>query len=76
MPQKTNFNFTDEKTEYKITTADLIVKIAKSPCRIAIYDKDMNLINSDDESFGVSFDNDEVRCFKKTSGWRKLLRSG
>ena len=25
----------------------------------------MNLINEDDKSFGVSFDCDEVRCFKK-----------
>lgn len=42
-----------------------MVKISKSPCRVAIYDKSMKLINSDDESFGVSFDNGDVRCFKK-----------
>ncbi len=65
LPAKTKFNFADEKTELKISTGELIVKITKSPCRIAIYDKEMNLINADDESFGVSFDNGEVRCFKK-----------
>jgi alpha-glucosidase len=65
LPHKTNFGFSDDKTDIKITTDELIVKITKSPCRIVIYDKEMNLINSDDESFGVSFDNDEVRCFKK-----------
>ena len=65
LPEKTNFAFTDEKTSLKIETDELIVKISKSPCRISVYDKNMNLINADEESFGVSFDNDEVRCFKK-----------
>jgi alpha-glucosidase len=65
LPQKTKFDFTDEKTNLKITTDELVVKISKSPCRVAVYDKDMKLINADDESFGVSFDNGEVRCFKK-----------
>lgn len=65
LPAKTKFDFADEKSGLKITTGGLIVKISKSPCRISIYDKDMNLINADDQSFGVSFDNDEVRCFKK-----------
>lgn len=65
LPKKTNFNFAHDKTDLKIITGELIVKIIKSPCRIAVYDKEMNLINSDDESFGVSFDNGEVRCFKK-----------
>jgi len=65
LPQKTKFDFSDEKTSYKISTDQLIIKVAKSPCRVSIYDKNMNLINTDEESFGVSFDNDEVRCFKK-----------
>lgn len=65
LPEKTKFTFTEEKTALKIETEELIVKISKSPCRVSIYDKNMNLINADEESFGVSFDNDEVRCFKK-----------
>lgn len=65
LPQKAEFAFTEEKSTLTISTNELIVKISKSPCRVTIYDKDMKLINADEESFGVSFDNDEVRCFKK-----------
>lgn len=65
LPPETDFTFDDGGDDYTLTTNELIVKISKSPCRVNIYDKDMNLINSDDEGFGVSFDNDEVRCHKK-----------
>lgn len=61
---KTNFNFADKKNYYEISTNEVIVRVNKTPCRVEIYDKDMNLINSDEKSFGVSFDNDEIRCHK------------
>lgn len=64
-PQKTNFNFKEESEFCSIVTDELIVKITKNPCRVLIYDKQMNLLNADEESFGVSFDADEVRCHKK-----------
>ncbi|MFA5805581.1 MAG: glycoside hydrolase family 31 protein [Melioribacteraceae bacterium] len=64
-PEKIKFDFKEEKEKFILTTNELTVHIKKNPCRISIYDKQMNLINSDEESFGVSFDNDEVRCFKK-----------
>lgn len=59
-----NYSFKENKDYYELSTTKLIVRISKSPCRISIYDKKMNLINRDDKSFGVSFDCDEVRCFK------------
>ncbi len=58
------FLLKDESDFYEVSTSDLIVRISKSPCRVSIYDKNMNLINEDEKSFGVSFDQDEVRCFK------------
>ncbi|MBI5730786.1 MAG: DUF4968 domain-containing protein, partial [Ignavibacteriales bacterium] len=64
-PEKIKFDFIEEKEKFILTTNELTVHIKKNPCRISIYDKQMNLLNSDEESFGVSFDNDEVRCFKK-----------
>ncbi|MEK6552213.1 MAG: TIM-barrel domain-containing protein, partial [Bacteroidota bacterium] len=64
-PEKIKFEFKKEKEKFVLTTKELTVHIKKNPCRISIYDKQMNLLNSDEESFGVSFDNDEVRCFKK-----------
>ena len=59
------FRFADDGKYLTISTGDLNVHIFKSPCRLKIYDKDMNLINEDDRSFGVGFDGNEVRCFKE-----------
>ena len=59
-----NYSFKEEKDFYEVSTSGLIARISKLPCRISIYDKQMNLINQDDKTFGVGFDNDEVRCFK------------
>jgi len=63
--EKTKFDFKEEKEKFVLTTEELIVNISKNPCRVSIYDKQMNLLNADEESFAVSFDNDEVRCHKK-----------
>ncbi|MBU2492104.1 MAG: glycoside hydrolase family 31 protein [Bacteroidetes bacterium] len=65
LPGKTNFSFKEEENHFLVTTGELNIQINKSPCRISIYDKDMNLINADEESFGVSFDSEEVRVHKK-----------
>ncbi len=59
------FRVRASRNEYEITTRELKVRIAKDPCRIGIYDLDGNLINEDEKSFGASYDNDEVRCFKR-----------
>ncbi|HKB87774.1 MAG TPA: glycoside hydrolase family 31 protein [Ignavibacteriaceae bacterium] len=58
------FSYSDHSDYYEIATKKLIVRVAKSPCRVSIYDNSMNLLNEDEKSFGVSFDADEVRCFK------------
>ncbi|HSD62162.1 MAG TPA: glycoside hydrolase family 31 protein, partial [Ignavibacteriaceae bacterium] len=58
------FDFTEENDFYQISTPDLIVRISKSPCRVRIFDHSMNLLNEDDKSFGMSYDNDDIRCFK------------
>lgn len=65
LPEKTNFSFKDEENNFIVSTDELNIQINKTPCRISIYDKDMNLLNADEESFGVTFDNDEVRVHKK-----------
>ncbi len=64
-PAKVNYNLKNFDDHYEITTKDLKVVITKSPCRVSIYDMEGNLLNEDDKSFGVSYDNDEVRVFKK-----------
>lgn len=65
MPDKSDFVLKEEPNRFVLSTGELIVHIAKKPCRISIFDKEMNLLNADDASFGVCFDNDEVRCYKK-----------
>ncbi|MCK9560882.1 MAG: DUF4968 domain-containing protein, partial [Candidatus Marinimicrobia bacterium] len=65
LPAKATFTFKDNGQFFTLATKTLNVRITKSPCWIAIYEQAGNLINVDEESFGVSFDNDEVRCHKK-----------
>jgi len=65
LPAKATFAFKDDGQYFTLATKTLNVRIAKSPCRVSIYDAAGNLINADEEAFGVSFDNDEVRCHKK-----------
>ena len=58
------FTFEDKGKFYRLATDELIVTVSKTPCRVSVFDKNMNLINEDSHSFGVSFDGEEVRCFK------------
>ena len=64
-PAKVIYNLTEQPDYYEITTNELKIKISKSPCRVSIYDSNGSLLNEDDKSFGVSYDCDEVRVFKK-----------
>jgi alpha-glucosidase len=63
--KETTYNFEDQKDFFEISTSEMIVRISKKPCRISIFDKNMNLINEDEKSFGVAYDQNEVRCYKK-----------
>lgn len=75
-PEKINFSFKEKNDRLILTTDQLIVHIKKNPCRISIYDKQMNLLNEDYSDYGVSFDNDEVRCFKKLFNDEKFYGLG
>ncbi|MCX7875027.1 MAG: glycoside hydrolase family 31 protein [Melioribacteraceae bacterium] len=74
--EKTNFTFKEENEKFILSTDELIIHIKKDPCRISVYDKEMNLINQDEDSFGVSFDADEVRCHKKLFNDEKFIGLG
>jgi len=49
----------------EIRTKELLVRVKKTPCRISILDSQGRTLVEDDESLGVTCDEDEVRCFKK-----------
>ncbi len=51
--------------ELQMTTAELVIKIKRTPCRLAFYDKSGNLINQDDEALGIGWDGPEVGGYKK-----------
>ena len=74
--EKVKYILKEEKDKFILSTDDVIVQIKKNPCRVSIYDNQMNLLNSDEESFGVSFDNDEIRCFKKLFNDEKFYGLG
>ena len=63
--RKVNFTFTDKGEYFLLSTKELNIEISKNPCRISMYDSKMNLINKDEKSFGVSFDEGKVKCYKK-----------
>jgi alpha-glucosidase len=70
------YSFQESDDSFLLSTKELTCEIKKSPCRISFYDNKMNLINRDEESFGVSFDNDEVRCFKTLFDGEQFLGLG
>ncbi|MEG8946392.1 glycoside hydrolase family 31 protein [Rosettibacter firmus] len=76
LPSKSKFSLNDQEDRLIIKTDELIINISKKPCRISIYDTNNNLLNQDEESFGVAFDNDEVRCFKKLFNDEKFYGLG
>lgn len=49
----------------EVKTDELTLRIDENPCRITFLDKGGNILNEDEKSFGMSFDGEEVRCFKK-----------
>ena len=63
--KKVEFDFKEEKSYYLVKTSNLNVEISKTPCRVSVFDKNMNLIDEDSKAFGAAFDGNEVRCFKK-----------
>jgi alpha-glucosidase len=74
--ENVKFTLADQGDHFLLSTAELNVEISKSPCRVSIYDKKNNLINKDDNSFGTSFENNEVRCYKKLFADEKFFGLG
>jgi len=74
--QNANFTMEDKGNHFLLSTAELNVEISKSPCRVSIFDKENNLINEDENSFGAGFDNSEVRCYKKLFDDEKFFGLG
>ncbi|MGH7492470.1 MAG: glycoside hydrolase family 31 protein [bacterium] len=59
-----NYTLTETPAQLTIKTADMEVRIKRAPCRFAFYDAKGNLLNQDDEAFGMAWDGNEVAAFK------------
>ncbi|MDZ7309578.1 MAG: DUF4968 domain-containing protein, partial [candidate division KSB1 bacterium] len=60
----TTFTVAETATHVVLKTAALEVRIRRSPCRLAFYDAAGNLLNQDDEAFGLAWEGREVAVFK------------
>ncbi|MDZ7262225.1 MAG: DUF4968 domain-containing protein, partial [candidate division KSB1 bacterium] len=66
----------DSPHEIVITTAELVLRINKSPCRLAFYDQAGNLINKDYPPFGMGWDGDKITCWKEMTPDEKFYGLG
>ncbi len=60
-----DFSAKEEEQEIIITTTELSLRIAKSPCRLGFFDRDGDLINKDHDAFGMGWDGQRVICYKR-----------
>jgi alpha-glucosidase len=60
----TSYTLTESATHITLKTAGMEVRIKRMPCRFAFYDAQGNLLNQDDEAFGMAWDGNEVAVFK------------
>jgi len=58
------YTFTDSGTYYQIGTNKLVIRINKSPFIVSFYDKNMNLLNKDHNTYRMGWDGSSVRCDK------------
>ncbi|MGH7601965.1 MAG: TIM-barrel domain-containing protein, partial [bacterium] len=70
------WQFAETAEELQITTAELVVKIKRAPCRLAFFNKNGNLINQDDEALGIGWDGPEVGGYKKLFDDEKFFGLG
>ncbi|HUM47986.1 MAG TPA: glycoside hydrolase family 31 protein, partial [Chitinophagales bacterium] len=70
------FTVTDEKEKITLSTDSLVLVISKKPVRVSLYNKDMQLVNGDDEAFGTSWIDDEITTYKKLFAGEKFIGLG
>ncbi len=61
---ETNFSIEEDEETLEIHTRELKVVVRKKPCRIAFYDRNGRLINSDYKPLGMGWNVNCVKCWK------------
>lgn len=59
------FDVKESRGEISLTTSALTLRIQKSPCRLAFYDAQGNLINQDEPSKGMGWADSEIAVWKR-----------
>ncbi|NIO87480.1 MAG: DUF4968 domain-containing protein, partial [Candidatus Aminicenantes bacterium] len=59
------FPIEDQEDKIKLSTIEISLVIQKSPCRLAFYDSQDNLICKDHDSFGMGWNGTKVCCWKE-----------
>ena len=59
-----DFSIEETADQASLKTSVLEVRVKRSPCRVAFYDVQGNLLNQDDEAFGIAWEGSEVAVFK------------
>jgi alpha-glucosidase len=70
------FDFQETDTELVMTTDEINLVVQKSPCRLAVFNKQGQVINRDDPGTGIGWDADEVRCWKAIAPDEKFFGLG
>lgn len=69
-------NFVESKTQIKFETDSLYINIEKMPFQISIYNRNMELINSDYQSLATTFWHDEITTHKTLFADEKFIGLG
>lgn len=66
-PDSEEVSITDSQNHFELTSKNLKCHIQKSPFRIKFESSGGELLNADDENFGISWLGEEVTCYKQLS---------
>jgi len=75
-PESIATNITDNDEEIRLTTAAFEMKVSKSPFRISFYNRQGELLNQDDPTFGISWLGEEVTNYKSLAQDEVFLGMG
>lgn len=76
VPEKTAFSVREDKSALYLATAQLQLVISKKPLRFSLYNKEGELINADDTSFGTRWQGTEVTTYKALQPGERFIGLG
>ncbi len=71
-----DFRHSENERQIELTTGRLKVVVQKTPLRIRFYTTSGELLNADDEAFGISWIGDEVTCYKTLQDQERFIGLG